>query len=908
MENRRSFKSWQVMTEEEVLSFWHTNPNGLSAEEAGQRLVKFGPNKIPERDPVRFWIIAGNQFKNPLIYILLLAGLIAFLLKDVLNAFIILVAVVMNAAVGFAQEWKASHLMKQLRSLISYKAFVRREGKMAVVDSSMLAPGDIIVLRPGDLVPADARLIKSAGLKTNEVILTGESQPVRKNTNKLTVSIPMADRSNMIWLGTSVEDGVGEAVVVATGQNTELGKITSLIRKESKFDETPLQYRLKSLARALAMIFLAVSTLLFVVGVFSGQNIFSMFLTAVAVAVAAVPEGLPIALTITLAVGARKILTKRGLVRKILAAETLGSTTVIAADKTATLTEGKMYVTKLINGDGNSLGKESFLTAVEEKNDSFGYLSLRLMTLLSGAGIENPEESKEKWRLHGSPVDKAILLTSQESGLNRETLQEENPKLAELPFSSFFKYSAVLSGNTGGKNTISVLGAPEVVLEMCSYFYAEGEEIKHLGREQQALLHKNLQEAASSGFRVLALAFKKQPASSPASLDRSILNHMVFLSLVMIADPIRKDVKEAISKAKSAGIKVIMISGDHLLTAKFVARELGIMTDEERAVTSADLPPNLKEVVKNYDVFARVSPEDKVKITDALKRNGEIVAMIGDGVNDAPSLLRADLGVALGSGTDVAKEASDLILLDDSFSIIVEAIKRGRIIFDNIRKTIIFLLSGAFTEIILISGSIFTGLPLAILPGQILWVNLIEDGLPSVSLAFEEEEDGVMRRRPRGTKSVLDRETKILIGLFAIITDLVLFGLFYLLFRSTGDIGYARTMTFVGLGLTSLFYIFSVRSLHKPVWKNNVFSNKILNFSVALGLILYLTAIYFAPLREVLKTTVLGIGDWFILILLGLFNIFVIEVGKSFLIKSHCERAGARARQPFDLSQAKPTA
>jgi len=445
------------------------------------------------------------------------------------------------------------------------------------------------------------------------------------------------------------------------------------------------------------------------------------------------------------------------------------------------------------------------------------------------------------------------------------------PRLGELPFGAEYRYSASLNKFDDGRNVISVLGAPEAVLELSDY-------------PEKEKIYSKTRELAGQGLRVMAVGFKFMD-SAQKTLGHSDMKNLTFLSLMVFSDPIREEVKEAMERSRSAGLRTIIITGDHLLTAEHVAIELGILTKEgsRRAIEGKDLPVNLSAAVIDYDVFARVTPADKVRIIDALKEKGELVAMIGDGINDAPALLKSDIGVAVGSGTDVAKEASDLVLLNDSFAIIVEAIKQGRIILDNIRKVIIFVMSNAFSEIILISGSIILGLPLALLPAQILWVNLIVDGLPSVALAFEKEEN-VMARKPEKKENIFTTDTKKLIVIFAVVTDLALFALFYYSLRVTNNIDYARTMAFVGLGLTSLFYVFSVKTLRLAVWRTNPFSNNTLNLGVLIGVGLYAAAIYFEFFRNVLGTVTLGLNDWYILLALGLFNIAVIELGKFFFL------------------------
>ena len=561
----------------------------------------------------------------------------------------------------------------------------------------------------------------------------------------------------------------------------------------------------------------------------------------------------------------------------MVAAEALGSTTLIVADKTLTLTEGKMNITQLFTSENKEVLRDDFSDVVTRDGESVEYLSLKLAALLSDAFIENPHDKEKDWKIYGRPTDRAILLTLVKSGFDTRKIEKEMPRLDELPFSAEHRYSSVLNKFDDGRNVISVLGAPEVILELSDY-------------SEKKKIYLKTRELAGQGFRVLAIGFKFVNQTKK-SFNRSDLKNFNFLSLIVFSDPIREDVKESLERSRSAGLRTIIVTGDHLLTAEYVAKELGILTGFNRAIEGKNLPSNLDEVVADYDVFARVAPEDKVRIVDALKGKGELVAVVGDGINDAPALLRSDIGVAVGSGTDVAKEASDLILLNDSFTIIIEAIKQGRIILDNIMKVVVFVLSNAFSEVVLISGSIIMGLPLALLPAQILWVNLIVDGLPSVALAFEKGEN-VMVRKPEKKENIFTGNTKKLIAIFAIVTDLALFALFYYALQATNNIDYARTMAFVGLGLTSLFYVFSIKFLYLPVWRINPFSNSALNMGVLIGMGLYIISIYSEFFRNILGTVALGVNDWYILTALGLFNIAVIELGKFiFLNKNKIEKS-----------------
>ncbi len=855
-------KNAHALEIDKVFGKLETNEKGLSKIEAEKRLERFGPNDISDKNGFRALNILFRQFTSPLILILILAGVISLLLNDLINAGVIFGAVFLNAAIGFYQEIKASNVMEELRKVISYESGVIRDERRRYIDSKDLVVGDVIYVKQGQRIPADARLISINELKTNEAVFTGESSPVEKISSAIDLDTSIADRTNMVFLGTYAEEGDALAVVVATGVDTELGKITELVHKERKEDVTPLEIKLSKLARTLAVMFIIISAALFGVGVLTGIDTYTMFITAVAVAVAAIPEGLPVAVGVSLAIGSKRILEKKGLIRKKVAAEALGNTTVIASDKTATLTEGRMTLSSVVDFGG----KEYQISQTPTK-------LLELLVLNTDAYIENPKAVREEWKVRGRPMDRAIVSAAQEHNINKEELDKKFKRLDAIPFSSKYKYSAILN-DFDGKRVISLLGAPEVILERTVLSDEAGTKAK-----------EKLNELTSKGFRVLALAAREIDSDEVKHED---LRKMEFLAFAVFSDPIRKDVKQAIATAKQAGLRTIIITGDHMLTARYVAKELGILKSDTRIIEGKDLGEEKMIVDKldKYDVYARVSPDEKVKIIKALKEKNERVAVIGDGINDGPALLRADIGVAIGSGTDVAKEASDLVLLNDSFSIIVEAIKQGRLILENIKKIIVFLISDAFTEIILLTGSILGGYPLALLPAQILWVNLLEDGLPAIALAFEKDEAGeLMKRKPKKDVSIFDKQMKQLIIMFTIVTDLVLLSIYFYIMNTTGDVDYARTMIFLGLGIVSLFYVYSVRNLSKPFWKTNMFSNHFLNFSVLFGLFMYVVAIYWEPARRILNTVIIDTNDWLFMIGFALFNVAVIEVGKKIFMK-----------------------
>ncbi|MDI6883170.1 MAG: HAD-IC family P-type ATPase [Patescibacteria group bacterium] len=862
---------WHNLETKEVAKLQRTNLNeGLSEKEIKSRQKKFGQNKLPEEKPLPRVKIFLSQFKSPLIYILMIAGTITLFLEDYPDAIVIFAAVFLNIIIGFFQENKASQTLRALKKVVKQESEVLREGNLKVVDSTELVPGDLIILKPGDKVPADGKIIESQNLKINEMALTGEWLSAKKSPEVLPIDTPLADRDNMVYRDCLVEEGKGKAIVTETGVRTEIGKIAQII-KEVREEKTPYQKKVIHLSKIIGILIVFISLLIFILGIAAGRDFLQMFLTAVAVAVAAIPEGLPVAITVILALGMQRILRKQGLVRKMIAAETLGSTSIIATDKTATLTQGKMKVSQIL-GDK--------------------FLTLKAAVLTSEAFIGNPQEPKEKWIIRGRPTDKALLEAGIEIGIDQKK-EYEKKKIAEMPFNPINKFSAALYEEDGKKN-LYICGAPEKILGLSLLKKGEKEE-----------LEKKLDKLAKKGLRIVACGYKKfanLPQYATNKIFEKIRGEFVhirdlnFLGFITLKDPIRKETKEAIKICRQAGMKPIIVTGDHKLTAKAVAIELGLKIKEKDILEGRDLDKlsaqEFEKILPQIQIYSRVEPRHKIRIISAWQEKGEVVAMTGDGVNDAPALKKADIGVALGSGTEVAKETSDLILLNDSFSIIVAAIEEGRVIIDNIRKTVTLLVSQCFSEIILIGVSILVRLPLPILPTQILWENLIEGSPQGISLAFEPKEKGIMeRRKPEGKKSPLLTEIiKTIIFGFGIITGFILFGLFLYLLKTGFPLVKIRTIIFAALSIDTLFYAFSCKNLKQNIWRYNLFSNLYLILCQAFSLFMLLIAIYLPPFQILLKTVPLNFFDWQLILGLGFLNIILIEAIKYYFIISEFEK------------------
>ena len=870
---------WHNRSWEEVVKKLDSNiEQGLSGEEVKIRQEKWGKNILPQEKPFSNLKLLGEQFKSPLIYILALAGIIVLAFGQFTDAIVIFGAVFLNTIVGYLQEKKASKALSALKKVVTIQAYVLRDGNTKIVDSAALVSGDIILLKVGSKVPADSRIITAENLKTNEMALTGEWLPARKVANVIDKEIPLADRDNIVFMGTIVEEGSGKAVVVATGLKTQIGQIAQIV-KETKEEKTPLQKKLSRLASITAVIIVIASLAIFVGGVIAGRSLLEMFMVAVAVSVAAIPEGLPIAMTVILALGMQRILKRKGLVRKLLAAETLGSTSIIATDKTLTLTEGKMRVSDIITG-GEML----------DQTQGDHVSALRITAFANEAFIENPEETMKKWQVRGRATDKALLLAAIEAGINKKKLDEQFPQIAELPFDANRKYLASLRSAGKGRQVLYLSGAPERVLAL-SQFVAIGKKKRKLTARSRKKIETTLEELTRKGLRIVGVGYRnvRTQASSAAALE-SLCNDLIFVGFIALRDPLRKGVKEAMEICRRAGMRPIIITGDHRLTALSVAREVGFDIQEKHVLEGKDMDQmtdkEFAEIVDDIHVYARMEPRHKMRIIDAWQDRGEVVAMTGDGINDAPALKKADIGIALGSGTEVAKEVSDLVLLDDNFDVIVAAVEEGRSIIDNIRKVITYLLSNSFTETILIGASLFLGLPLPITAAQILWINIIEDGLPDIALAFEPKEKDIMKRKPEGHKiSLLTREMKTLIFIIGIVTDILLLGLLIWLFKYTDyDIAHIRSVIFAALAVNSLFYAFSCRSLRRNIWKINPFSNKFLIFAWIFGIAMLLIALYVPLFQTLLKTVPLTIFDWQLVVGLGIVGLVLVEATKFLFI------------------------
>lgn len=879
----------------QVMAALQTQEGGLASKEAEKRLEKHGKNTLPRsHDPLSRMKIFVGQWKSPLLIILLIAGTVSGVLGEVLDMTIIYITAFVNACIGFFQEDKANEALKKLRQMVEYKAVVSRDGAKVQIASEYIVPGDILYIEAGDKIQADGRIIQAHDLHIAEAALTGESEPVLKKTVVSKDDAPLGDRFSMVYRGTEVRSGRGMVVVSATGMQTEIGRIATLV-KETKEEETPLQMQLSRLGRLLGAVVVGIAGVLFIFGLVAREGrytVLELFQTSVAVAVAAIPEGLVISLTVILAIGMQYILKRNALVRRLVATETLGSVSVICTDKTGTITEGNMRVTRLITAsDDLNFGELKLVDIRQEERHRDAVLALRIGVLCNDAAVRNPSAQEKEWKFIGEATEVALVYAGMQVGIEKSSLEEVMARRAELPFTSAAKYMATLHP-LDHETLIYVKGAPEVVFGRMTEYEEQG-VAKKISPAKQAWFEAAVEHLTQEGLRVLALAYRVK--KDETELRDDDISGLTLVGIVGISDPVREGVKETLAVAEKAGIHVVMITGDHARTAEAIARSIGLSAKKDEIIDGIKLQDmsddELRRAVKNAHVFARVDAEHKIRIVQAFRANGEVVAMTGDGVNDAPALKGADVGVALGSGTDVAKETSDLVLLDDSFVTIVAAVEEGRRIYQNIKKVVLYLLAGSFGEVILIGGSILMGFPLPVLPAHILWVNIIEDSLPNIGLAFDKGEKENMSDAPRAKNTrLIDAPMKVMIGIISIVSNVVLLGLFVYFWKTTDDIALSRTLMFVGLGIDSLLYIYSVRSMRRHIWQMNPFNNHQLNITLLIGWGMLVAAVYIPFLQTLLRTVSISWQYWGVMLVFGIMNIFLIEIIKEIFLRRNIMR------------------
>ena len=873
--------TWFSKNASEVFKSLTTGEKGLSSEEAKKRLTLHGPNKLPEAKQESLLSIFINQFKSPLIYVLLGADIIIFFLKELTDGFIILFILIFNAILGSIQEGRAQQTLRALNSFVETRAEVLRDGKEINLPDAEVVPGDIILMQEGEKIPADARIIEARNLLTSEGALTGESEPVRKTADTLNATALTApEQRNMVFKGTTVVSGSGKAVVTATGRETLIGNIsTSIMEVET---DIPLTKNLEQLARIVVIIILVLIAVLFGLGVMEGKGVAEMFISAVAIAVAAVPEGLPLVLTVTLAAGVWRMAKRRVLVKKLPAVEALGQAEEIAVDKTGTITKNELVIRKIITAketfEIRGVGYEP-TPKIESPSEELA-LAAKIALFCSNARVAPLKETGD-YHLVGDPTEGAMTVFGEKAGFTKENLQKEYANFTDWPFDYQKKIHAALALK-GATSFFAVTGAPEIILERATH-YRLGQTVTPLDQATRERLLKIFLDTSSSGFRVIGYAYQ---TDVPQNTSPDALPPLIFAGLMVMQDGLRPGIRESVEEAHKAGIRVIMITGDHAATAKAIALEAGIFRDGDGILSGAEMDAMDKETLQKKifttTVFARVTPDHKTKIIAAYRSAGRVIAMTGDGVNDAPSLVSADLGIAMGKiGTEVAKEASDLVLLDDNFADILGAVEEGRNMRQGLRRTITYLFSSNLGEIIVISLALIFDLPLPLLAAQIIWMNVVTDTFFDISLALEPKDPALMKKGTVIHKNLFDGLTAKRLLVIAPAIGILTFLFYY--HEASIDITRARTLTLTALVVFQWFNALSCRSEEKSVFRMNPFGNKFLLGTLLWVIILHSIALYTPFMNNVLRIEPISLKDWGFILAGGLLIVLTEEIRKVFV-------------------------
>jgi Ca2+-transporting ATPase len=949
-------RAWHALNTEEVLGRLHVAENGLTSEEAKKRLEEYGPNQLKEAPRPSFIQMLWEQLNNFVVILLIIASLVSALLGDYVEAAAIMAIVVLNAILGIVQERRAEEALAALKKLAAPDAQVMRDGHKISLPSYELVPGDLVFLEAGNFVPADIRLLEAVNLRIEEASLTGESLAVQKNAaTVLEKDVPLGDRKNTAFMGTVVSYGRGRGVVTSTGMHTQLGLIASMLQNVET-EETPLQRRLDDLGKTLSIAALLLVAIVFIVALINNTNIGELFtgpvayfqqylaatfIIAISLAIAAVPEGLPAVVTISLALGMREMIKRHALIRKLSSVETLGSATVICSDKTGTLTQNEMTVTRLwvdgqfieVTGTGYT-PKGDFLVdgkPIDMLEYPGGRTALWLGVLNNDSEIETTGSAADQqtYRIVGDPTEGALLVAATKAGAEHMDIDQAYPRENEVPFDSERKRMITIHSVSEPdpndlspfKNfkmrdwdVIAMKGAPDIVLNLCSYYQTIDDETRPLNdRVRRHILAAN-DAMTKDALRVLGLAYRVQQdvPDNPEQIKAEELERdLVFVGLIGMIDPARTEVKTALQHARQAGIRTVMITGDFPNTARAIAETIGLLRPGKKVMTGAELDAiddqQLRNTIEDTDVFARVSPEHKMRIVDALQANNEVVAMTGDGVNDAPAIKRADIGVAMGiTGTDVAKETADMVLTDDNYASIVAAVEQGRIIYSNIRKFVFFLLSSNVAEIMVIFLATLAGLPAPLTAIQLLWLNLITDGAPALALAIEKGDPDIMQQKPRSKSEPIINRTMLLgLGIQTVAQTFAVLGAFalgliwhleanavvvgnpfvYLLqheWRGV-DVQTAETMAFVTLSLCELFRAYTVRSERASLFQIGIFSNRYMQYAVGLSIVLLILVCAVPFLQPIFNTHFLSLREWSIVLGLALIPAISEEITKFFL-------------------------
>ncbi len=862
---------------------------GLSKDEVGRRLEKYGYNELKEKEKEPLWVKIAKQLKDFLVIILIIASIVSGLVGEVSDAIVIIAIVIVNAVLGVVQEGKAEKALDALKKMSAPNARVYRDGHIEIIQAKSLVPGDLVLIEAGDSIPADLRLFESSNLKVEEASLTGESVPSEKDASKAFDSeVSIGDRLNMAYMSTIVTYGRGKGIVVSTGVNTEIGRIAEAI--QSFEDETtPLQLKLNELGKWLGIACIIICAMVFAIGLIRGGDLLEMFMVSISLAVAAIPEGLPAVVTIVLALGMKRMVQRNAIVRKLLAVETLGCVTVICSDKTGTLTQNEMTVVRTFTGgtvykiSGQGYNPTGEFTLEDSEIDPEKELGLKLLlstgVLCNDSTLEQKNVEENLWGIIGDPTEGALVVAGAKAGYEKVKMNEDFDRVEEIPFDSERKMMTTFHKDFVANKIVSFTkGAPDIILNRCTKIYQNGSVVT-LTEALRQQIDKINSEFAGEALRVLAFTYREYDKLPQAINSESIENDLIFVGLMGMIDPARVEAFEAIKTCKGAGIKAVMITGDHRDTAVAIAKDLGLMTENSGVLTGSELDKmsdeELYNRVESTSVYARVSPDHKVRIVEMLKKRGHIAAMTGDGVNDAMALKKADIGVSMGiTGTDVAKGTADIILMDDNFATIVSSVEEGRIIYSNIRKFVFFLLSCNVGEILIVFISILMNLPVPLLPIQLLWLNLVTDSFPALALGTEKGDPDIMQQKPRDAKEpILNKSMIVGIAVQSLaLMAAVLTAYIWALNKYAGGINtitdngllMARTIAFTTLISAELIRAYSSRSERHSIIKLGVFSNKTLVWASLVSFALMLAVIYVPFLQPVFKTYALSINDWLV--------------------------------------------
>ncbi len=906
---------YQIEVEQAVRILESDLRHGLNDDQVQAKRSKYGPNELEEEPGKSIWAMFFDQFKEYLVVLLFVAAIVSGFLGEWIDSAVIMAIVILNAFIGVFQEYKAEQSLAALKRLSSPLAKVIRNGHIKSIPAQELVPGDMIVLEAGDFVPADARLTEAVNLKVEEAALTGESVPVEKAIGVLPEELPLGDQKNLVFMGTVVTYGRGKAVVTKTGMRTEIGQIASLL-KQAVAESTPLQQKLEEFGKYLGTLALGVCALIFLLGWLRGEDLTTMFLTSVSLAVAAIPEGLPAIVTIVLAIGVQRLAKQRAIIRKLPAVETLGAATVICSDKTGTLTQNQMTVKRIsVGGEWYEVSGQGYNPEGEYLRDGKPVADIdnsSLKTLLLCGALcndaileEDWKDGNQTWKIIGDPTEGALVVAAAKAGINKGDLATEYNRVLEIPFDSDRKLMTTINKGSLSNERFQKIeaelpkglwaitkGAPDIILSKCaSALTSEGIKDLTPGLKEELMKHNG--EMAQDALRVLGVAVRRMEANQ---IDlNSVEEKLVFIGFWGMIDPPRPEVKDSIAECRTAGIKPVMITGDHRDTATAIARELGLLGEGELVLTGQELEnvtdDELTRKAEQISVYARVSPLHKVRIVNVFRSKGHVVAMTGDGVNDAPALKRADIGAAMGiSGTDVAKSASEMVLADDNFATIVGAIREGRVIYENIKKAVYFLLSCNVGEIFAILLAILFQLPVPLLAIQILWVNLVTDSLPALALGMEPAEPGIMKRKPRKKEEgIFMKGMKRTILFEGFLIGALTLTAFYVGAYLNGSLEQGRTMAFATLSLSQLFHVFNFRSVKDSIFgKGMVFNKFLIGASVFSGLI-QLAVMLIPALQRIFDVISLDFNHWLIVLVFAASTIPMVELWKLAYLRRYCK-------------------